>query len=506
MKKRLTFVLSVLLLGLLTACSGGGGKGGGNGDPVTGNIGEGTEDIYPEERNKWKESTDVSDIEPWSAEGKHFVSPDSGQGHWELTNFTKFEAFMDSWETDDYSARVRRGREDEREDLFFDFDAGSRTSEVIVKAGALEECYLPGGECRTRVTFQYPKEDEEDAFWDLFGSMYFADIKEDGDAPFGQAVTIRDYCYKHPGRERALPMKYFSLKNELCDPKGVPYNKELNNAYFEMTGTFPKMIEDGDKVFLVLDLFKEAGGDPVIRDTWEYTWVEGSIEEDEDLFEERTEEGDHTGAPDWMCYEHPGKWTLKDIQYIGAVNESMEQDGVSVEAKRYGVDGQKIVYRFVDTKSGDTCTMEIPELYFGKMYSGDYTEPALTIICDSNEVNPPGSVICAFGFCDVEFGTGEYGINMEPKQYFTAGWPEKPLETFGPVPHDDTMNWRDDLSRASLRIKCSFPEGEKDGEVMYLVYGIMDDVTGKVRMYNVYEYEYHKGPITEWVYNPPMPD
>ena len=41
---------------------------------------------------------------------------------------------------------------------------------------------------------------------------------------------------------------------------------------------------------------------------------------------------------------------------------------------------------------------------------------------------------------------------------------------------------------------------------MYLVYGIMDDVTGKVRMYNVYEYEYHKGPITEWVYNPPMPD
>ncbi len=510
MKRRRTCVMLVMLLILLSACSGEGGKGGGKGSGsgksgTGGSAGEVTEDVYPEERYEWKASADVSDIEPFSGEGKRFVSPDSGQGHWELTDFTEFDPLTDSWEADGYSAGVRRGSEDEWEDLFFDFDAGSKSSEVIVNVGAMEENYPSGGECRPRVTFQYPKEDEEDAFWDLFGSMYLADIEEDGDAPFGQSVTIRDYCYKHPGRDRALPMKYFSLKSELCDPKGVPYNEECNNGYFEMTGTLPKMIgEDGDKIFLVLDLFSEEGGEPIIRDSWEYTWVEGAVEEDEDLFEERTEKGDHEGDPDWMSYDHPGKWVLKDIRYIGAVNESAEKDGVSVKAERYGVDGQKMVYRFEDTNDNETYTVEIPELYFGMMYAGDYTEPTLTIYCDSNEAEPPGSVICAFGFCDVEFDTGDFGIKAEPKQYFTTGWPEKPLETFGPIPHDDTMGWRDDVSRAHKMIKCSFPEGNKDGETTYLVYGVMDDVTGEVRMYNVYEYEYQMGPITEWVYNPPM--
>ncbi|MCR5789159.1 MAG: hypothetical protein K6G83_04650 [Lachnospiraceae bacterium] len=508
-KKLTGIILSVTLALLFTACGGGEGKGNGSGDPDTGETGGSTEGIYSEGRYEGKVRADVSDLEPWSAEGKHFVSPDSDEGYWALTGHTECEALTDSWEADGYSGNVRRSSEVERQDIYFDFDAGSRSSEVIVKAGGLEDYYRSGGQCRPRITFQYPREDEENAFWDLFGSVYFADMKEDGNAPFGQSVTIRDYCYKYPGRERALPMKYFSIKNELCDPKGVPYNNELNNGYFEMTGNFPKMIrEDGDKIFLVLDLFREAEGDPVIRNCWEYTWVEGSIqeEEDEDVFEERTEKGDHAGEPDWTGYEYAGKWTLKDIQYIGPVNGSAEQDGISVEAKRYGVDGQKIEYRFANEKSGEPYTVEIPELYFGTMYDGDYTEPALTISCNSNETDPPGSVICAFGFCDVEFGTGEYGIKMEPKQYFTAGWPEKPLKTFGPIPHDDTMSWRDDLSRALLRIKCSYPEGHEDGEITYLVYGVMDDATGKVRMYNVYEYEYQMGPITEWVYNPPMPD
>ncbi|MCR5788726.1 MAG: hypothetical protein K6G83_02455, partial [Lachnospiraceae bacterium] len=202
--KRMTCALLVMLLVFLSACSGEGGKDKGkdsdSGKPGFGETGGGTGDIYPEERNEWKVRADVSDIEPWSDEGKRYVSPDSGLGHWELTDFTEFDPLKDRWEADGYSAEVRRGGEDEWEDLFFDFDSSGRTSEVIVNVGALEDSYLSGAECRPHVTLQYPKEDEENAFWDLYGSMYFADIEEDEEEPFGQSVTMRDYCYKHPGK------------------------------------------------------------------------------------------------------------------------------------------------------------------------------------------------------------------------------------------------------------------------------------------------------------------
>ena len=57
-----------------------------------------------------------------------------------------------------------------------------------------------------------------------------------------------------------------------------------------------------------------------------------------------------------------------------------------------------------------------------------------------------------------------------------------------------------------ILLEGSFPEGKKDGEKIYLVYGVMDGFSGGVRMYNIYEYTYTMGPVTEWVNNPPMPD
>ena len=46
--------------------------------------------------------------------------------------------------------------------------------------------------------------------------------------------------------------------------------------------------------------------------------------------------------------------------------------------------------------------------------------------------------------------------------------------------------------------------GNDTGDKIYLCYEATDDISGNVRMSNIYEYTYTKGPETEWVYNPAM--
>ena len=66
------------------------------------------------------------------------------------------------------------------------------------------------------------------------------------------------------------------------------------------------------------------------------------------------------------------------------------------------------------------------------------------------------------------------------------------------------MHWRNDLGRAYLMVEGSFPEGEKDGDKLYLVWGVMDSEDGTNRLYNIYEYTWTAGPDVVWTYNPPM--
>ena len=35
---------------------------------------------------------------------------------------------------------------------------------------------------------------------------------------------------------------------------------------------------------------------------------------------------------------------------------------------------------------------------------------------------------------------------------------------------------------------------------------MMDTIAGDIRMYDIYEYTWQEGPVTEWIYNPPMYD
>ena len=206
---------------------------------------------------------------------------------------------------------------------------------------------------------------------------------------------------------------------------------------------------------------------------------------------------------EWIKSEYAGHWDLTGISFIGGDKETEAAGGTRVITRRIGVDGQNMTYTFEG--KGESFTISIPDEQFeDRYYTGDPFFAELEIFCSSDTEKAPGYVICSLALCDAEFGTGKYGVKITPKKWFTAGYSEKNVETFGPLPHDDTMHWRKDLKRGYLWVDGEFPEGSADGEKIWLVYGVMDSESKENRMYNIREYTWTAGPDVVWRYNPPM--
>ena len=67
------------------------------------------------------------------------------------------------------------------------------------------------------------------------------------------------------------------------------------------------------------------------------------------------------------------------------------------------------------------------------------------------------------------------------------------------------MIWHSDVGCGYLSLEGTFPEGQKEGEKLCLVYSAMDGGSGENRMYNIYEYTWTPGETVVWDHNPPMP-
>ena len=172
-----------------------------------------------------------------------------------------------------------------------------------------------------------------------------------------------------------------------------------------------------------------------------------------------------------------------------------------MRAERRGVDGQDMLYFFEETP----VTITIPEEQFAdRYYAGDDNINEIEIFVSPDAGDLQTGVICSLALADVDFDTGKYGVKVSPRSWFHTGWPPEDVKSFGPLPHDDTMSWRNDLSRGYLTLSGSFPEGETDGEKIWLVYGAMDGDAGIRRMFNVYEYTWTAGPDVVWRHNMPM--
>ena len=414
-------------------------------------------------------------------------------GHWEKTDEIFFAPTSERRRDGALLTEASRGEDQAWEDMIFDFTAKGKHARFTVHYDMISDSYTAGETCRPSLTIRRSG-DGGQSFGNILGAVYFADIAKGGD-DFGESVNIREYFRRErtPAGERVIMSRFGYGKDWDGYGKGSDGSEDY---YFRPVCRFPRMVAEGDRIWLVLDMADGAGGTVKMRDVWEYTWVTDPVQEDTAAAE--TEEDHPENTPEWIKTVYPGHWDLTDVIYVG---DGSGTGSENVRAERRGVDGQEMVYRFFEGKE----TVTIPEERFAKRYyAGESIISEIEIFAASETAEPQGKVICSLALARVEFDTGKYGVKVTPSSWFHTRWPQKDVESFGPVPHDDTMSWRDDLGRGYLMLEGCFPEGKSDGEKTWLVYGVMDGEDGARRMYNIYEYSWTAGPDIVWTYNKPM--
>ena len=455
---------------------------------------------------------------------KPFVNVDKQNGYWQRTDYMQLDPHETSGKNGDKDLsgqidadaglKVSRPK-DSWDKVLFEYEHTT----IGYRYFSMDQTFSAGDFCRASWGFSYTV-DTPDAPGEMYCSLYFADI-EPGDDPFGQKVTVLKYFSKRVGT--------LDYATDINNVPGTEWEREWNKdrdkpnlkdeQLWDAWGYFPRMVSKGDKIFIVMDISDEENGAIRARDVYEYSWIDEPYSEDEVVW---TDE-DYENNPDYMANVYDGCWDLTDIIYVGDDKVNAANPDVDVYAERRGLDGQEVVYTFtvkdnISETEGHDCTGEVKELalpepgFSGRYYAGGFFNPGFMVLKKADEPHTPGNVICSLALCDVEFGTGKYGVKITPRMYFSRGYPAEEVQIFSPG--EERMTWRETRAEgetdypeyAYTSLDGSFPAGEKEGEKIYLVYGMMDTIAGDIRMYDIYEYTWKKGPITEWIYNPPMYD
>ncbi|MCR4656548.1 MAG: hypothetical protein K5770_10020 [Lachnospiraceae bacterium] len=445
---------------------------------------------------------------------KPFVDGDKQNGYWQRTDYTQLDPRETSGNSGDTELKVSRPK-DSWDKVLFEYEHTT----IGYRYFSMDQTFSAGDLCRASWGFSYTL-DAPDSLGEMYCSLYFADI-EPGDDPFGQKVTVLKYFSKRVGT--------LDYATDINNVPGTEWEREWNRGHdkpnlkdeqlWDALGYFPRMISEGDKIYIVMDISDGENGSIRARDVYEYTWINEPYDGDEVIWTDEDYEND----PDYMANVYDGCWDLTDIIYVGDDKVNTANPDVDVRAERRGLDGQEIVYTFtvknnISETKGHDCTGEVKELavpepgFSSRYYAGGFFREDITIFKKTDKPHTPGNVICSLALCDVEFGTGKYGVKITPRMYFSRGYPAEEVQTFSPG--EERMSWRqtraeggaDYTEYAYTSLEGSFPNGEADGEKMYLVYGLMDTIAGDIRMYDIYEYTWQEGPVTEWVYNPPMYD
>ncbi|MBR4719324.1 MAG: hypothetical protein IKP31_03655 [Lachnospiraceae bacterium] len=351
------------------------------------------------------------------------------------------------------------------------YDIGHRIS---------KDSYIPGEVMYVDITFRLQGDDVEDSE-DIWGAIYFADMK-DGSRDGGPAV--RQYFRKLQNEEVNHPVEMSHFGRDNDGRKGSSKGNDGDIEYrFTAFLPFPRLCAEEDRIYAVLDI-SDGEGKVLSRYIREYTFKRG-----EDL--EYMEEESYENNPEFTCIEHPGRWDMTDIRFIGGDDGEIKDGDIGIKAERYGVEGGDMVYTY-RTGDGSYCRIRVPDIYPDTtLYAGDKFMEWIRNT-DYQGLNGKEAVLhCSLAFSDVDFDSGKHGVKVEPRVYLEGSYSQAG-ETFD--------------APCRLNVSGIIPEGDKDGDKIYLAYGVMDGFSGNVRMYNIYEYTYTKGPVLEWIYNPPMYD
>ena len=362
----------------------------------------------------------------------------------------------------------------------------------------VRDTYPAGAPCEPYLTFKQTKEQLKERRMPV-GSLYFA-LPSEEEPSLSEQPVVLEYFLKDLGPGSApVQLNCFSSEND--GRTGSAEDKEgAEHTYFDTKGYFPQKVAKGDEIWLVLDLSDTEAESVQTRMIWKYAWV---FEKEDASPEEEPE--DHTDDPEYQKMEYPGRWDRTDIRYLGEDGGIAETDGSSVSMKRTGSDGREILFRCKDAERESLVRIPEPRLE-NLYYAGDSIFQEISIYCDPAEDDPSASVRCSLYLGDVSANDDGSIAEAVPKHYFTKGVSHEDVVGFSPHPHGDTMSWRNDLQRGYLQIDGVFPEGEEDGEKLYLVFEVTDDLTGECRMMNLYEYVWKKGPDTVWLNRRAMSD
>ncbi len=478
------------------------------------------------------EKVEISEIET-GAEGaevlselhtKPFVGSDAKNGCWMQTDVKMLDLPEEKRNDGTMDITVTR-QEEEWDKVLFRFETTGGEAHIGEKASigyryfTIEKTYAAGETAAPSWGFSYTL-DTPDTPGDVFCSLYFARV-ESGDDPFGQKVTVLDYFDRRVGtldwRQKVDRLPGTSDSNDRSR-----HGKVKEEVLFSAKADFPRMIDRDDVIYVVMDLCDGKEGQVRARDLYEYTWVDEPYAAGNEKTVEELE-AEMENNPDFQACEHPGCWDLTDVIYVGDNKINEANEAVDVRGERLGVDGQEIRYTFTvkknlnaDEESSHDCTGESREYtvlnpdFSERYYAGGSFKPFIRLYGRTDTEHTPGNIICSLALCDVDFGTGKYGVKVTPKTWFCDGYPPKEVESFSPGDGVTTVHKREEPEGEGTGLQIfanlagSFPAGEKDGEKTYLVYGIMDNIAGDIRMYNIYEYTWKEGPVTEWVYNPGM--
>lgn len=454
----------------------------------------------------WKDETPVDEA---YYEGRYYaLAKGAPAGHWECTDRQLIFSEKTEYSDDDLTVRVVPKETDDDydyDDGVFYYEGNGGEARMSAFAMFLSSSYRAGDECDPTVCFEYDTR-KGSAPGKMYGAAYFADVKPGGDI-FGQSISVREYFTpKYSNKVGYQQMRGYGEKTI-----NAHNSSRRSDGGGEVTANpvadFPSIVAAGDKIWVVVDVIDGETWELGFRKCVEYTWTLDPDEPPVGMAEAVEEEHDENSV-EWIKRELAGRWDLSDVRYLSSEVQEAEKSGLKVNANRYGVDGQNLCFDFEvtgESHTGEKKRLFLPfklpySLFNTSFYPGQGFYPDVRIFPTSDGENTPGNVKCLYALCDVENIEDPTSISVTPKYFFDTRYPRQGIQYFSPYPEGDTMRWFEYNKEFELSFDGGFPEGNEDGEKIYLVFSATDEMTGECALYNIATYTYTKGPIVVWEY------
>ena len=188
----------------------------------------------------------------------------------------------------------------------------------------------------------------------------------------------------------------------------------------------------------------------------------------------------------------PGHWELTDVLSFGPLEATRQVNGVTVTAvpviDDYG--DPDVVYTFTDGSADSSFTVS-PYWFEDQLYGDAYFSVGVNIVHAPDDDSAPGGVTASLAVADITLGEGDYGFLPTVRCHFTKANGEE-------IPR---FSVRENMTFSSgsegkyyIDPHAKFPVGEEDGQKIYALLSVQDDLDGGTRVFIAWEYTWVEQP------------